>query len=235
MSKPEKFKNASLFLSYGVLLLVICAFVFVLQQASDAFILLSILGLSAVLLALLIVNINRLIAKVISQQQALKHLGEGKDLLTGLPDRVAFEQRIDIECRRCVREFSPLTLMYVDVGGPNLDDQTIQKVADTLLHTVCRPGDLVARINEETFAFILPSTNELVKQLAERCLKTLLAMQLPSSTAVGLCTFQPSAGLTVDSAIKRVESQLAKSKAQGGNCICAEVEKCQDPSVTYTD
>lgn len=234
MSRLLTLKKTSVLLSYGVLSLTVLALAFVLSTPNVSWVLLGLLSLSTIMLIVLNRTIQQLHTIANQSLAKLQTMTKEVDEQTGLPDFRAFEKRMENECRRCVREFSPLTLMYVGFDNALLGDEDIKRVAGKLQHVVCRPGDLVARLDTTTFAFILPSTNELVKQLAERALTTLVQMDLPSPAAIGLCTFQPNNQLNAMNAMLRVNAQLAEAKAKGGNCISAEIEEYTDPSVTYT-
>ncbi len=233
MSRLLTLKKTSVLLSYGVLSLTVLALAFALTTHLSWW-LIGLLSLSTLMLVVLIRTQQQLHSIAEKNAITLQTINQEIDEQTGLPDFRAFEKRMENECRRCVREFSPLTLMYVGFDNASLTDDDIKRVGEKLQHVVCRPGDLVARLDTTTFAFILPSTNELVKQLAERALTTLSDMKLPSRAAIGLCTFQPNSQLNAVNAMLKVNSRLAEAKAQGGNCISAETEEHTDPSVTYT-
>ncbi len=175
-----------------------------------------------------------LLKKYRALQVRIDLISTGKDLVTGLPDPHEFEVRVDVECRRCVREFTPLTLMYVGFDVEDIEEQDAIKVAQNLIHVVCRPGDMVAKVDATTFGLILPSTNELVLQLADRCLKGVKQLGLKPPVSIGLCTFQPRSDLESTAAMANVQQLLINAKTRGGDQVCADAEPLANPSVTYS-
>lgn len=167
-------------------------------------------------------------------QVRLDLVSTGTDLVTGLPDPHEFEMRVDVECRRCAREFTPLTLMYVGFDIEELEEEDAVKVAQNLIHAVCRPGDMVAKVDATTFGLILPSTNELVLQLADRCLKGIQQLEVQHPVSIGLSTFQPTSDLGCETAMASVQQLLINAKTRGGNQVCADAEQLANPSVTYS-
>lgn len=174
------------------------------------------------------------------------------DPLTGLANRVHFDETLDIECRRAVRDFSPLSMMVVEIDqyaelvesyGKEGAEVSLQKVAQELQTCVTRPGDMIARTDEHQFSFILPSTNEMVTFLAERCLKAIEELQLPHdssaisaniSISLGLTTLQPSRELTPERLFKVASEQLHKAQESGGNQYVSFAEHSLEPGVTYS-
>ncbi len=175
------------------------------------------------------------------------------DPLTGLVNRIHFDEALEVECRRAVREFSPLTLMmiridhyddYLEHYGPDAGDILIQQIAEQLRGSVGRPGDMIARLDGALFGFILPSTNELVAQLAERCTDTISELAIPHdnneataekvvSVSIGVATLQPSRLLTSQRLFEITAEQLELA-AEEGNRFQAFAENTLEPSVTYS-
>ena len=174
------------------------------------------------------------------------------DPLTGLANRVHFDETLDIECRRAVRDFSPLSMMVVEIDqyselvtsyGEQGAEVTLQKVAKELQSCVTRPGDLIARTDDNQFSFILPSTNEMVTYLAERCLQAVETLQLPHdsssvasviSISAGLVTMQPSKDLTPERLMEGAVEQMKKAQQSGGNQYMSLAEHGLEPGVTYS-
>ena len=89
------------------------------------------------------------------------------DALTLVANRRRFDECLDQEWRRLVREQAPLSLIlcdidffkaYNDTYGHQAGDYCLQQVAKAIAQCVQRPADLVARYGGEEFAVILPFT-----------------------------------------------------------------------------
>lgn len=175
------------------------------------------------------------------------------DRVSGLFNRAHFDEVLDNECRRAVREFAPLTMMLVDIDqfahyrdqyGEAASEQCIRDVAGALAACVSRPGDIVARYDQHRFAFLLPSTNEQVALLAARCCDTVRKLNITHAGAegagfvtvsVGVATMQPSRLLTSERLSDAVETAVGRARASGGDHFVASSEGIDDlPPVTYS-
>lgn len=90
------------------------------------------------------------------------------DGLTSLANRRRFDEHLDYEWQRLVRDKQPLSLIlcdldhfkrYNDTFGHPAGDRCLIRVARALLNGPQRPADLVARYGGEEFAIILPNTD----------------------------------------------------------------------------
>jgi len=168
-----------------------------------------------------------------------------RDDETGLINRRHFDELLDTECRRAVREFSPLTLMLVEIDP--IEDETIQEsfseqcvtyVADLLKASISRPGDVIARFDERCFALLLPATNEQSPVLAQKLCEQARAIEISEqgiSVSIGISTMQPSAQLTAELIQQTSLMMLAQAREKGGDQVCSDTEKTQDVPVTYSN
>lgn len=165
------------------------------------------------------------------------------DDLTGLANEHHFNQMLNTECRRAVREFSPLTLMLINADQLETenDDSSRQKLcqlATVLESAISRPGDLVARIADTRFALLLPATNEQSPVLAERLCQEVRDIETDGgslSLSIGTCTMQPSALLTAENILVKVEAALNEAITKGGDQVCAQTEDPRDIPVTFSN
>ena len=105
------------------------------------------------------------------------------DLLTGLPNRMLFNQQLAIALPNVVRSGESLAVMFLDLDrfktindtlGHTLGDQLLQRVAQRLEKSL-RAGDIIARWGGDEFTILLPRVSNFadVAKTAERLLKTL--------------------------------------------------------------
>jgi diguanylate cyclase (GGDEF)-like protein len=89
------------------------------------------------------------------------------DALTGLANRRDFDERLDIEWRRCARGGKPLALIMIDIDyfklfndcyGHQAGDACLRQVALSLKGKVNRSPDMLARYGGEEFVCVLPET-----------------------------------------------------------------------------
>lgn len=102
------------------------------------------------------------------QNQELQRLST-TDALTGIPNRRYFDDQLQREWRRAVREAAPISLIMVDVDyfkkfndtyGHQAGDQSLRRIAGVVQGVARRPGDVAARFGGEEFVILLPNTSE---------------------------------------------------------------------------
>jgi diguanylate cyclase (GGDEF)-like protein len=126
------------------------------------------------------------------------------DLLTGIPNRRWFFERLEIEKSRARRYDHPLTLAYIDLDRfKEVNDRFGHGAGDKLLGVVARlmrdsvrRADAVARLGGDEFAVLLPDTNTASATAALEKLRSALnaAMEQhhwPVTVSIGVVTFQP--------------------------------------------
>ena len=167
------------------------------------------------------------------------------DELTGVYNLRHYQELLDTESRRAVREFAPLTLLLAEID-PVADDQatdsfseeSLNRVVDVLNANISRPGDVIARVDERRFALLLPATNEQSPVLAEKLCQQVQSIEIAEQTlslSIGLCTMQPSSELTAERIQQQTEEALQKAMNQGGNQVCFTTEEARDIPVTYAE
>jgi diguanylate cyclase (GGDEF)-like protein len=162
-----------------------------------------VIAVSVVLLILLIEN-NRLYAKLVDGQAELRRLTV-VDPLTNIANRRAFDEAIDEEWRRAMRNRTPLALLLIDVDsfkafndlyGHVAGDRCLRLIADVLAGGVRRAGETVARYGGEEFAILLPATDlEKASALAGRLLQAVRELDIPRPRGESACDITISIGV----------------------------------------
>ena len=116
----------------------------------------------------MISTIRRETEQLVGLNQTLDRLSS-LDGLTGIANRRYYDDYLNREWLRGVREGTGLSVVFIDVDhfklfndtyGHQGGDDCLRKVAAELQCTLKRPTDLVARYGGEEFAVILPQTDE---------------------------------------------------------------------------
>ncbi len=155
------------------------------------------------------------------------------DVLTQLPNREAWQERLDFEFRRWQRYRNPVSIAILDIDhfkrindsyGHKVGDRVIQLLAKTLAERL-RNTDFVARYGGEEFVVVMPETDP------ESALSVLDKLrehieQLPFHFRGEPVSISFSAGLTqlaegddADSVFERADKALYQAKAAGRNQV----------------
>lgn len=161
------------------------------------------------------------------------------DGLTDIPNRRNFDQTLDQEWRRAVREREPLGLIMADVDlfklfndnyGHGAGDTCLCGVARTMQNVLSRPGDFLGRYGGEEFAVLLPNTDlEGMLQMAESLRAHVEALHLPHAyspmgvvtISMGCAVFNPKVdGRVVPmDLVTKADEGLYRAKAGGRNQV----------------
>jgi len=158
------------------------------------------------------------------------------DGLTGLNNRRRFDEYLQTEWRRAIRERAALSLLLVDVDnfkhyndsyGHLAGDEALKQVAAAIQECCHRPADLPARFGGEEFAVVLPDTpGPGASQLAETIRCKVEQLQLfPDSAgtrrqltvSVGGVTTIPQSNTSLLEFMARTDQALYEAKKQGRN------------------
>ncbi len=160
------------------------------------------------------------------------------DGLTGLANRHSFEEFMEREWRRAIRDQKPFSLIMADIDhfkayndnyGHQGGDDCLKKVACVIAEEVKRPADLAARYGGEEFMIVLPDTDlNGALEMAEKLRKNVEAQAVPhaySPTApvvtisVGVATLTPVRGMNSSDLVKLVDTALYSAKHAGRNIV----------------
>jgi len=160
------------------------------------------------------------------------------DSLTGLPNRRAFDQKLEEEWNRHARLGLPLSVAVIDVDffkqfndaqGHLVGDNCLVKVARMLHASFGRAGDFVARYGGDEFTAILPNTDAAGAVRitnAARCEISSLGIRHPCSqtgpdvtVSIGIASVVPVVGQTPSLLLLEADSALYRAKDTGRDKI----------------
>lgn len=156
------------------------------------------------------------------------------DILTGLPNRRAFTQKLPEAMARAVRE-PQMGLLFMDIDGfKSVNDKYGHEAGDELLiqfaqrlTDAVRDVDTVARLAGDEFTVILERLHGLADAQAVAD-KVLAAMRLPFplraatvnvSTSIGVSMFDPGQSITQDDLVARADGAMYAAKNAGKNRV----------------
>jgi diguanylate cyclase (GGDEF)-like protein len=202
-------------------------------------------------LALSIVNICELpienarrYGKIVRAEERLRKANETLyqistvDALTGIANRRAYNECMEREWKKMLRNQSPLSLILIDIDffkdyndyyGHKAGDGCLHRVAHLIRQTAARPGDFVARYGGEEFAVILADTgSEGALHVAEKIRRTIVAQQIVHPTSavipyitislgIGVVKTPFTAGQTSEMLFRVTDAALYEAKKQGRN------------------
>ncbi len=163
------------------------------------------------------------------------------DGLTQVANRRRFDECLQNEWRRCMREKHPLSLILCDVDsfkvyndtyGHQAGDETLIKIAQAILKSVKRAGDLVARYGGEEFAVVLPNTHApgamevgeviraQVRGLQIANIKSLVGGYV--TVSLGVSTIIPTDRFSAELLIAAADRALYQAKSQGRDRVLFE-------------
>ena len=146
------------------------------------------------------------------------------DPITLLPQRDAFMTHLHNECRRAVREFSPLAMIAVSTKPDTVSGRDLKVLSYALKQIIRRPGDLIARYEDDLFILLLPNTNENVEALANRCLNALDNAGTDITSELSVCGYQPNIELNHEDVLKRLLNLVDENRKKPDVRILSDIE-----------
>ena len=162
-----------------------------------------------------------------------EQLKSHQDTLTGLPNRLAYQERSRLEFLRARRQKTDLTLAIIDLDffkiindnyGHKVGDKVLRHSAQLCLRRA-RKTDLLARFGGDEFVALFPDTSAAgARHICEdlRCLVEQAAFQcqsrwVPVSVSIGVAGLQP--GETLSALFERADAALYTAKRRGRNRV----------------
>lgn len=172
------------------------------------------------------------ITERMENQERLRYLAY-HDVLTNLPNRALFMDRLDHALSRIHRTHGPLAVLFMDLDrfkiindtlGHNVGDRLLQTLSRRLIDSV-REGDTVARFGGDEFAILLEDITQIddVPPVAEKILDALGQAfvledghELFVTTSIGISTYPNDAGDSV-TLLKNADTAMYRAKEKGRN------------------
>ena len=154
------------------------------------------------------------------------------DPLTGLPNRIQFQERCDEALMRAARHNSKVAVMFVDLDhfktvndslGHGHGDELLRNVA-TRLEECTRKTDTVARLGGDEFTILLGEVADsgdiafIAKKIADRLSASFMIAghEVYVSASVGISCY-PEDGQSAAALIKNADAAMYAAKEQGRN------------------
>jgi diguanylate cyclase (GGDEF)-like protein len=171
------------------------------------------------------------------QRDILQNLSR-LDGLTGIPNRRAFDERLDQDWRRGARMGESLGVLMIDVdlfkqyndtNGHLAGDDCLRQVAGSLAGGLLRAWDFVARYGGEEFVCLLEGLDlAALSQVAERLRAAVEALQIPHgdssvspwvTISIGAALGQPTLEASPTGLVEAADLQLYEAKRSGRNRV----------------
>lgn len=170
-------------------------------------------------------------SELINQKNILDHQAH-HDALTGLPNRILFNDRLKQAIEKAKRNKSEFALLFIDLDrfkeindslGHTAGDEVLITVTSRLIETI-REEDTVARLGGDEFTVILEDLNQVqdASLIANKILKNLSQPininnhVLYVSSSIGISIY-PEDGESAQNLLKYADSAMYKAKDEGRN------------------
>ena len=178
-------------------------------------------------------------------ENQIRHLAH-HDPLTGLPNRMTLQDRLQQAIANAARQGSALWVLFLDVDRFKLiNDSLGHHCGDIVLTTIaarlmdcCRDTDTVARLGGDEFVVLLPEQPDAALSAAviERIMDRLAqpmnvngnALQLTPS--IGIAVY-PQDGETANSLVEHADAAMYRAKQAGRNNFCFYTASMNDAAL----
>lgn len=163
------------------------------------------------------------------------------DPLTGLKNKRHFEEKLNDEFHRAIRDSKPISLILIDldhfkrvndVYGHLIGDECLKEMSRTLMTKFNRSMDTLARVGGEEFAVLLPTLpHEQAMILADKLRRQIEKISIrygddtiSITASLGVATLYPTIENNTHELFHRADVALYEAKRQGRNRVaCAPI------------
>ncbi len=152
------------------------------------------------------------------------------DLLTRLPNRALFKDRLSMAITHAARNDQRLAVMFIDLDrfkvindslGHTMGDRLLQAVSQRLQQCI-RRGDTLSRFGGDEFTLLLPDaqSTQAAVQVAEKILESIKepfrlgGHEIYVGASIGIAMY-PEGGTTLDTLIKNADIAMYRVKSTG--------------------
>ena len=177
--------------------------------------------------------------QLIRQTELLSNLAR-IDGTTEVNNRRAFDDQLQIEWNRALRESTQISLCLLDIDyfkpyndtyGHPAGDRCLKSLAKSLSSSFRRSTDFVARYGGEEFAVIMyKADEEIASRLLNQALEAFQSLKIPHSGSnvseyvsfsAGICCTTPSAKFSALQLLEQADKLLYKAKESGRAQVCS--------------
>ena len=160
-----------------------------------------------------------------------------QDPLTGIKNRRYFDQIMDIEWKRGVRQANKLAIFLVDIDffkkindihGHPKGDEVIVSVAKVIDDNMRRAGEFVSRIGGEEFAVVIPNGDDqcclefseiIRKKISQLKFEDESGKDFSITVSIGVASTVPDKDTSHSKLFGFADKALYKAKHEGRNCV----------------
>jgi diguanylate cyclase (GGDEF)-like protein/PAS domain S-box-containing protein len=180
----------------------------------------------------ILVFVSQHVATAIEHKQAHEQIKvlAYRDSLTGLPNRVLFNDRLTVAVAHAHREGEQVGVLFLDLDHFKvINDSLGHRVGDSLLQAVARrllasgrEGDTVSRLGGDEFTMLLPGIAQAVDvaKVAQKVLNTVRqpfhidGHELFLTASIGISLY-PEDGQDTETLLKNADASMYRAKEQG--------------------
>ena len=179
-------------------------------------------------------GLSRDITELKKAQENLEHIAH-HDVLTGLPNRLLLNKKLEYALQLSRRSGESLTIIFIDLDrfkdindtiGHDIGDLLLKDVAQRLDSNV-RDSDICARLGGDEFVVVLTQVDS-ATTIQEKCEQLLQVISRPYSLQGHMLSVFASAGISiypehgnrVEELIRNADAALHKAKELGRNRYC---------------